>query len=244
MKEDQLNTFSLLHFNIRSLPKHFGDLTDYLELLTHKFTIIGLTETWLKPHNIDLFELKHYNSFHSCRENQSRGGVTFYIQEDIEFTVRDDLGEFDEELEMVFIEIDKSQIGTDRNAILGLSVYRIPGTSVANFNDKLNIYLQKISLENKICQLMGDLNLNLLKQDRHHGISALIDIIYSNGFVPVITKPTRITEHSQTLIDHIYINKDLTTPNYKHKQGILRTDISDHYPIFYLMLKPNSSKNR
>ena len=59
----------------------------------------------------------------------------------------------------------------------------------------------------------------------------------------MITKPTRITEHSQTLIDHIYTNTDLTTPNYKHKQGILRTDISDHYPVFYLMLKPNSSKN-
>ena len=90
---------------------------------------------------------------------------------------------------------------------------------------------------------MGDLNLDLLKQDKYHDISALIDIIYSNGFVPVITKPTRITEHSQTLIDHIYTNTDLTTPNYKRKQGILKTDISDHYPVLYLMLKPNSSKN-
>ena len=177
MKEDHLNTFSLLHFNIRRLPNIL--ITDYLDLLTHKFTIIGLTEIWLKPHNIDLFELKHYNSFHRYRENRSGGGVTFYIKEDIEFTVRDDVGEFDEELEMVFIEIDKSQIGTDRNVILGL-VYRIPGTQAANFNDELNISLQKISLENKICQLMGDLNLDLLKQDRRHDISALIDIIYSN----------------------------------------------------------------
>ena len=155
MKEDQLNTFSLLHFNIRSFPKHFGDFTDYLELLTHKFTIIGLTETWLKPHNIDLFELKHYNSFHSYRENQSRGGVTFYIQEDIEFTVRDDLGEFDEELEMVFIEIDKSQIGTDRNVILGLSVYRIPGASAANFSDKLNISYRKSHWKIRYVNLWG-----------------------------------------------------------------------------------------
>ena len=144
---------------------------------------------------------------------------------------------------MVFIEMDKSQIGINRNVILVL-VYRIHSTPAANFNDKLNISLQKISLENKICQLMGDLNLELLKQDRHHDISALIDIIYNNSFVPVITKPTRITEHSKTLIDHIYTNTDLTTPTYKHKQGILRTDISDHYPVFYLMLKPNSSKKR
>ena len=90
MTEDHLNTFSLIHSNIRSLPKHFEDFTDYLELLTHKFSVIGLTETWLKPHNFDLFELKHYNSFHKYREKQSGGGITFYIQEDIEFTIRDD----------------------------------------------------------------------------------------------------------------------------------------------------------
>ena len=80
-------------------------------------------------------------------------------------------------------------------------------------------------------------------QPLEHRSYHIMYTMYSNTFVPVITKPTRITEHSQTLIDHIHIYTDLTTPNYKHKQGILRTDISDHYPVFYLMLKPNSSKN-
>ena len=120
----------------------------------------------------------------------------------------------------------------DNSSCLGYELSR--SHLKANFNDKLNISLQKISLENKICQLMGDLNLDLLKQDRHHDTSAFIDIIYSNGFVPVITKPTRITEHSQTLIDHIYTNTDLTTPNYKHKQGILRNRYIRPLPGFLL----------
>ena len=72
VKEDHLNTFSLLRFNTKSLPKHFDDFRDYLELLTHKCTIIGLTETWLKPHDIDLFELKHYSSINI---EKSKAGV-------------------------------------------------------------------------------------------------------------------------------------------------------------------------
>ena len=83
---------------------------------------------------------------------------------------------------------------------------------------------------------MGDFNLNLLTQARHHDILALIDIIYSNGFLPVITKPTRMIDNFQPLTDHIYTNRDLTTTNYKHKQRILRPDISDHYPVFCLFL--------
>ena len=56
------------------------------------------------------------------------------IKDDIAFTISDDLGEFNEELETIFIKINKRQIGNDRNDILGL-VCRIPGTSAVNFND-------------------------------------------------------------------------------------------------------------
>ena len=31
-------------------------------------------------------------------------------------------------------------------------------------------------------------------------------MLYEKKFIPVITKPTRITDHTKTLIDHIYTN--------------------------------------
>ena len=43
-----------------------------------------------------------------------------------------------------------------------------------------------------------------------------------------ITKPTRITPSSSTLIDHIYT----TLPLYKVTPGVLINDLSDHLPIF------------
>ena len=54
-----------------------------------------------------------------------------------------------------------------------------------------------------------------------------IDQIYSNGLQPLITRPTRITRDTKTLIDNIF-----TTDLNSHKQsGIIINDISDHLPI-------------
>ena len=52
-------------------------------------------------------------------------------------------------------------------------------------------------------------------------------MLYSSNLLPVI-KPTRITSHTTTLIDHIYANasSDEIIP------GIVTTDISDHLPTF------------
>ena len=46
--------------------------------------------------------------------------------------------------------------------------------------------------------------------------------------MPIITKATRITDHSATLIDHIYTN----APQNVFTSGILLADISDHLPYF------------
>ena len=54
--------------------------------------------------------------------------------------------------------------------------------------------------------------------------------MYSNGFHPLISKPTRITSHSATLIINIFSN-DLDSHKFG---GILWSDISDHLPIFQI----------
>lgn len=46
--------------------------------------------------------------------------------------------------------------------------------------------------------------------------------------MPMITKATRITDHTSTLIDHIYTN----VPEKVFKAGICLADIMDHLPIF------------
>ena len=47
------NNFSLFHLNIRSVPANLSSLLSDMENLDHRFSVIGLTETWLNPSNID-----------------------------------------------------------------------------------------------------------------------------------------------------------------------------------------------
>ena len=46
--------------------------------------------------------------------------------------------------------------------------------------------------------------------------------------MPLITKPTRVTQYSATLIDHIYTNKR----EIDSISGIIICDVSDHFGIF------------
>jgi hypothetical protein len=47
-------------------------------------------------------------------------------------------------------------------------------------------------------------------------------------FIPLMTRPTRITSHTATLIDNIFTNQ----LSHCLKSGLLFTDISDHLPVF------------
>ena len=53
---------------------------------------------------------------------------------------------------------------------------------------------------------MGDLNINLINYQNHHLTGQFLDGMYSNMFFPLITRPSRITSHTATLIDNIFAN--------------------------------------
>ena len=80
---------------------------------------------------------------------------------------------------------------------------------------------------NKTIYLCGDFNVDLLKQ-AHVYTDLFLETLYSYGMLPIITKPTRITSTTATLIDNIFTNNCFQT----HYGGLLCTDISDHLPIF------------
>ena len=108
----------------------------------------------------------------------------------------------------------------------------MPNSSIDVFSDRITDTLNIVNKEKKLIYLLGDLNLDFLKIEEHGPTSSFIDILYSYNVFPLITKPTRVTPSSATLIDHILTNNlDVES---RHKQGILCTDISDHYAIFHI----------
>ena len=59
--------------------------------------------------------------------------------------------------------------------------------------------------------------------------------MYSCSLFQCITKPTRVTSKTASLIDNIFCNNIVDNlENQDVFTGILYTDISDHFPIIYI----------
>jgi hypothetical protein len=109
--------FSIFHTNIHSTKQNYDNLNQLLSLITHKFTVLALTETWLKSHNVDLYPIEGYQHEHSTRAIKTGGGISLYIQEQLDYKIRSELNQTDDKLEMIWIEIDKNTAGTSKNII-------------------------------------------------------------------------------------------------------------------------------
>ena len=83
------------------------------------------------------------------------------------------------------------------------SNYRPPSTEIEVFNSHMENILSIIKIENKLNYITGDFNIDLLKKDTHAPSSAFLELLYSYGYLPLINKPTRVTNSSATIIDHI-----------------------------------------
>ena len=55
-------------------------------------------------------------------------------------------------------------------------------------------------------------------------------MLYSNNLLPLMTKPTRLTHHTSTLIDHIYTNSNMSVD-----AGIALVDVSDYLLMFCML---------
>ena len=95
----------------------------------------------------------------------------------------------------------------------------------------LELFFSKLQSEKKYVYITGDFNVNTLTQPSCNLATQEFKNIFSpNFYSPLIQKPTRITEHSATLIDNIYCN--VPELSFNSAAGILKVSISDHYAIF------------
>ena len=106
-------------------------------------------------------------------------------------------------MESTFIEIVNPR---KSNIIVGV-IYRHPSMDLSDFNcNYLNKLLENTSKEQKSIFLLGDFNVNLLNYNEHNETNEFLDSLVSNSFIALILQPTRITGHSNTLIDNIFSN--------------------------------------
>ena len=201
---------------------------NFLGQLRVKFPIIGISETWLD----DCYyfsDIVSYNFLHKPRVNHIGGGVGLYIGEHLNYKERHDLAfPEDKSAESLFVEINRIK----ENNIIVAIIYRPPDSKLNEFLSDSDLVLGNISKENKLVFLMGDWNLNLINHHCHKATSDFLDLLYSRMYFPLITRPTRITANKASLIDNIFTNDPLR-PSIS---GLFLNDVSDHLPIFSLVL--------
>ena len=62
-------------------------------------------------------------------------------------------------------------------------------------------------------------------------VQRFVNLMFGHGLIPTVNKPARVRRNTATVIDRIITNLVI---NAEFKTGIIKTDISDHFPIFLI----------
>ena len=112
--------------------------------------------------------------------------------------------------------------------ILISSIYRPPNTPESEFIDEYSKFVCNLKrLDNKGIIIGLDHNLDLLKSSKHAPTDRFLNTNLSLNLILTITRPTRITKNTATLIDNIFISQNWLG---NYASGVLIDHISDHLP--------------
>jgi len=143
-------------------------------------------------------------------------------------------------LENIWLEILKS---LQKYVIGGL--YRHPGQDIDKFSAKIEKVLLQVKKLNLPCFIAGDVNIDLGKYNFHNPTSNYFDNLLMYNYVPTIVMPTRITDKSATLIDHIYyFLRPKYNPSFSIHSNNIWCDITDHLPNYCLLVGGNTKKQQ
>ena len=193
--------------NLRNLDLHFNKLFCMLSCLELEFDIIGLTEVGtINVDNRAAFLNQKYHFKCELPVNNCFGGVGLFISHKYDIKERTDLKiSRTEQMEIENIWYEVSQLD-GKKFVIGV-VYRHPGirNDVAKFTSEMDTRLGILSREGLKCIICGDLNIDGLKMNLYDPTTSFFNSVISHSFIPTITLPTRITDHTISLIDHILL---------------------------------------
>ena len=213
---------SIVQLNVRGIISKTSKILHFLNN-THKADIILLCETWLTPFSPTI-NVPGYKFYHIDCQNKREGGVGILIKSEIRHTLDVKLRFESECFENISLCIELR----NGKKLLVSSMYRPPNTDARKFLDeygKLLVEMKRIPNCDLVIGL--DHNMDLVKMSTHRLTSEFISLNLDLSMMPVITRPTRITKSTATLIDNIIVEQsmlDLCTSN------VLIDDISDHLP--------------
>ena len=228
LPKHQEKSLKVFHLNIRSLNKHCHELEAFLSCLNCKFDVLLLTE--MGNANKELIEnvFDDYK-LHYEPSKYKKGGAGILIKKDYfdEIEISENRVKLNcTNCSKCIVESIFAELKYSNNTITVGSIYHHPSGSVPHFNEALNSCLSKFNDKNMFI-LGGDINIDLLKTNIA-STQNYLDNMLSFNLIPSIIIPTRFTDRSITLIDHIFVRLPKSKINNMITSGNFTTDISDH----------------
>ena len=225
--------FNVLSLNIECLNAKWEDLLLTLNFMKEKDcypSIIALQETWLEYVDSDYFSIQGFEPpIFLPRYCGAKGGLIVYVGEGFTYS------ELELEIKSTYFESLSIEIKHKESdfSVAFTNVYRPPRGN--NNNDMMIKFIEDfknivdhVTNNYKNSIICGDFNIDLLKIDARSTHSDFLDLFLTNGYTPMISRPTRFTEANATLIDNIFLKSEFSN----HFSANVVRKISDHIPIF------------
>ena len=129
------------------------------------------------------------------------------------------------------------EMKTHEQGILLCTIYRPPNCSDKDFPKNYTRLLKKFTPQRHARLIIGlDHNLDLIKHAKHRPTNKFIELNLEHQLLPTITKPTRITRTTATLLANIIIGRTFQS---EYESNIVVNYMSDHLPCLLKIKDPS-----
>ena len=217
-----------MQLNIRGLTSKQDSLKYLLNEFHTSPDIVLLCEMWLKKDTENKINMPGYKCYHKHRIDTLGGGVSILVKQQLRSRERSDLI-----IPTVHFEYNVVELKTNSSNVLLISGYRPPNTNPRKFMNEYRVVLTRLKeLKGHELIIGMDHNFDLLKSANNNTTSRFLDLNIERDLTPCITKPTRVTNRTATLIDNILISNRL---QYNYTPYVVVDDLSDHYPVLVVI---------
>ena len=217
---------SFLELNIHGLYSKIPNLLHLIDNISRDWPpdVLLMCETWLTKHTPTI-HVPGYKIYRSDRIGKKGGGVCILTSEKLRTQEIMSLRISNPDLECCGIKVT-----TNTHPIIALSVYRPPNTNPTNFITQLRRLVCDLRKTKNAGLVIGlDHNLDFLKSSTHKPTHLFLEEIMDLGLLPSISRPTRITRSTATLIDNILIDQKFSA---SYKSSVIIENLSNHLPCF------------
>ena len=226
------SNLSIISLNAQCIRTKFDDFQIAMNEINKKchIGIVCIQESWLSTECCTkMFELPDYQLISKGKYCSNHGWLfiyVIYVHNDYNcepIKIKEDTIGW----ENLFVKVRHKSPGSKAN-IIG-NIYRVPKELLSDFHsfqEEFDETLELLRTNRSPIYLCGDCNIDLLKINTKDHYNTFYNNLTAAGYLPRISLPTHVTNHSATLIDNIF-----STELYINDSAVIVNHISDHQMI-------------